>query len=219
MSERSTQVPTMEEFDALADEVDGLAAQVAALDARVTALESGGTAPPEPDSTYSFEDQFSSLELWNRDRPDDSLIWRPTRWYSPDEWDGWNNGDGRMVNPYKQTGCWSLYGVNADGQLFLGMDRAHHSHGDCKGQPFITSQVNQLSYRQRGGYWEAKVKCPNIRGTNCAVWLMGDESWPPEVDILELVTFDNGDAVMSQNLWEMDHQTNPYYQWSFDRTA
>ena len=213
MSERSVQVPTMDDLAALQAQVDD-------LDARVTALEQGGTAPPEPDSAYTFEDQFSGLELWNRDRPDASLTWRPTRWYSDDEWSGWDCNAGRMVNPYAQPGTASLYGVNSDNQLYLGIERTDASHGDCKGAPFVTSQINQLSFKQKGGYWEARIKCPNIRGTNCAFWLMNDHSWPPEVDILELVTFDDGSAVMSQNLWDpTDNSTNPYYQWSFDRTA
>lgn len=180
-----------------------------------------GEAPPKPISDdYTFADEFETLKLWNRDAPDDSAIWRPTRWYSQDEWSGWDNGDGRMVNPYNQPGCEYLYGVDGDSNLFLAMDRAKQSvHGNCAEQGFVTSQINQLSFKQMGGYWEARIKCPNIRGTNCAFWLMNNVSWPPEIDIVELVTFTDGSALMAQNLWEMDHSTNPYYLWDFDRTA
>ena len=309
MSGRSTDVPTMDEFNALAEQVAAQGSQITALDARVTALEGGsppvdrtpspdgtevtdtsgdiidgqlrcfrlvgpasnyridcdgsvsgggvlrlyakdqrchqensdhdwwymgdddwvacdnptGEAPPDPikpDDNYTFAEEFSGeLSLWNRDAPDDSKVWRPSRWYSPDEWDGWHCNAGRMVNPYKQPGTWPLYGVNSEGQLFLAMDRHKPEYGDCSGAPFVTSQINQLSFAQKGGYWEARMKCPNIRGTNCAFWLMNNVSWPPEIDIVELVTFTDGSAVMAQNLWELDHKTNSYYLWNFDRTA
>jgi len=180
-----------------------------------------GEAQPidPPSGDYTFADEFNELSLWNRDAPDDSKVWRPSRWYSPDEWDGWNCNAGRMVNPYKQHGCHPLYGVNTEGQLFLAIDRHNDEYGDCRSQPFVTTQINQLSFKQLGGYWEARIKCPSIKGTNFAFWLMNSVSWPPEVDILELVTFTDGNAVMSQNLWETNQKTNPYYLWSFDRTA
>ena len=179
-----------------------------------------GEEPPKPiEPTYNFSDEFTSLELWNRDAPNNQLPWRPTRWYSPDEWDGWSCNSGRMVNPYKQTGCWSLYGVNQEGQLFLGIERHQAGHGDCAGNPFVTSQINQLSAAQWGGYWEARIKCPRIPGTNTAFWLMNNQSWPPEVDIVEFVQFTDGTHCMAQNLWHIDHTTNPYYDFGADPAA
>lgn len=170
----------------------------------------GGTNP----GNYTFSDEFNSITLWNRDQPDGSLPWRPTRWYSPDEWDGWNCNNGRMLNPYKQPAAWELYGVDADGNLFLGMDRADARFGDVNGRGYVTSQINQLSFKQKGGYWEARLKAPLISGTNTAFWLMNDQSWPPEVDIVEMVQFTNGTHVMAQNLWHTDQTTEPYYDYN-----
>ena len=170
-----------------------------------------GPTPPDPQPGLTFFDEFDGLTLWNRDRPDDSLPWRPTRWYSPDEWDGWNCNNGRMLNPYKQPGAAVLYGVDGSGNLFLAMDRADPKYGDTGGRGYVTSQINQLSFKQHGGYWECRRKAPRIRGTNTAFWLMNMNSWPPEVDIIEMVQFTDGSSCMAQNLWSVDQTTNPYY--------
>lgn len=186
-------------------------------DAWVACDDPTGEAPPEPikpDDDYTFRDEFNGeLSLWNYQQPDD-VPWQPTRWYADDNITGWSCNAGRMVNPYYQPGTASLYGVNSDGQLFLGMERHQPSHGDCSGNPFVTAQINQLSFKQRGGYWEARIKPPRIRGTNTAFWLMRSESWPPEIDVVEMVQFSDGSTCMAQNLWEMDQTTNPYYDFS-----
>ena len=146
-----------------------------------------GPVPPDPQPGLTFSDDFDRLTLWNRDQPDDSLPWRPTRCYSPDEWDGWNCNNGRMLNPYKQPGAGALYGVDGSGNLFLAMDRADPKYGDAGGRGYVTSQINQLSFKQHGGYWECRMKAPRIKGTNTAFWLMNMQSWPPEIDIVEIV--------------------------------
>lgn len=51
----------------------------------------------------------------------------------------------------------------------------------------------QLSYQRGNGYWEVRLKVNAIsRGQHFAIWLVrGNNDWPPELDILEMV---NGDG-------------------------
>jgi len=169
-----------------------------------------GESPPQPIGT-TFADEFTNtLSVWNPYSPDATKVWQRSRWYGPD-WNGWACNDGWMVNPDNPaTPKSDMYRID-NSNLILDVQRTPSNMlGACGNKKILTAQINTLSFKQLGGYWEAKIKAPNIPGTNMAFWLMNNKSWPPEVDIVEIVN--HGDWIlMSQNLWHTDHTTEPYY--------
>ena len=62
------------------------------------------------------------------------------------------------------------------------------------GFPYAGGMLSgQLNHAQRYGYWEVRTRLPRTsQGHHWAFWLLGDDdSWPPEVDMLEVVGLDD----------------------------
>ena len=173
-----------------------------------------GAAPTPPSGTV-FSDEFASaLSLWNAYAPDSSKTWQLSRWYGND-WFGWKCNDGWMVNPWNAATPWpDMYKLDGNGSLALDVRKTPTNQvsqlGGCK---YLTAQVNSLSFKKKGGYWEGRIKCPNIQGTNMAFWMMGTTTWPPEIDILEMVN-QGHTVVMAQTLWHTDQTTEHYYAYN-----
>jgi Domain of unknown function (DUF4082)/Glycosyl hydrolases family 16 len=58
------------------------------------------------------------------------------------------------------------------------------------GFPYVAGMISgQQSFAQRYGYWETRVKLSTVsKGHHLAVWLLPtDNTWPPEIDMLEVV--------------------------------
>ena len=71
---------------------------------------------------------------------------------------------------------------------------------------------NQETHSQLYGYYEIRAQHPNIsKGHHIAYWLVpSDNSWPPEIDILEIVD-DNGN---SEGKWHYNtHGGGPGFAW------
>ena len=60
------------------------------------------------------------------------------------------------------------------------------------GQPFSVGCINSKNrFAQQYGYWEARIRAAGCTGARSAFWgKPNDESWPPEIDVVEV----NGDA-------------------------
>lgn len=95
----------------------------------------------------------------------------------------------------RQTGLWGsrsgyLHEVSG-GQLALRGYPIIDSHRyDFWGFPYVASMISgQNSFSQRYGYWETRVLMTNVsKGHHFAIWLLPDDnSWPPEIDLLEVV--------------------------------
>lgn len=59
-----------------------------------------------------------------------------------------------------------------------------------RGFPFVASMLSgERLFAQRYGYWETRLRVARLgRGHHLAVWLLpSDGSWPPEIDIMEVV--------------------------------
>ena len=57
-------------------------------------------------------------------------------------------------------------------------------------QPFVASMISgQGTFARRYGYWETKVRFNTVsKGHHFAIWLLpSDNSWPPEIDMVEVV--------------------------------
>ncbi len=54
--------------------------------------------------------------------------------------------------------------------------------------PYSSGQIQQQSFEQLYGYFEANIAIPSTPGTWPAFWLASRHSWPPEIDIFEFYT-------------------------------
>lgn len=121
----------------------------------------------------------------------------PTEWVLTfdDEFDGssldkskWSNGFGWGQATNSNYGwCDPANNVVSGGVLVQRIDRRPHY-----GQPFSVGCVNTKNrFAQRYGYWEARIRTARCTGARSAFWgKPNDESWPPEIDVVEVT----GDA-------------------------
>lgn len=95
-----------------------------------------------------------------------------------------------------------------------------HMYGQNRGRngfPYSAGMItSQRSHSQTYGYWEIRTKITNVsKGHHIAYWLVPvDNSWPPEIDILEVVD-DNGP---SEGKWHYNsHGGGPGFKWDAAR--
>lgn len=110
-----------------------------------------------------FEDEFEGSSL------DD------TKWGSGFGWGDVSRGTYGYCDPDNN--------VVSDGVLVQTIERRPQA-----GMPFSVGCINS---RQRFaflyGYWEARIRAPGCRGGRGAFWAKpDDESWPPELDVVEV---------------------------------
>lgn len=66
--------------------------------------------------------------------------------------------------------------------------------------PYTVGQLESVnSFNQQYGYFEARTKIPNTTGMWPAFWLCSTYSWPPEIDIYEMLT-SNSTTQMPTNI-------------------
>lgn len=149
--------------------------------------------------TNSFTEDFTTL---NVGLLGGSNTWVKSRWYPPDDDLG-----------YQVNNCWiagssstfssvasSIFNVTG-GVLQLGIVATPGGLSSAvNGAGFIGGQLLARQFRQLHGYFEAKIKVPQIQGTNCAFWLMNDSDWPPEIDVAEIVKVVGGSQFPMQSV-------------------
>ncbi len=177
---------------------------------------SGGTtgspAPPPGSAsaspagyTLAFEDGFDRLDLLPP-----SGVGRPWLPY----WARWNVrhlagnqdkavkygdaerlADGRLVGEVlRASGRWGvragyLHEVGGSTLKLRGYPLGADA-GAFGGFPFVAAMLSgERVHAQRFGYWEVRLRVTRLgRGQHLAVWLLPtDGSWPPEIDIVEIV--------------------------------
>ena len=113
----------------------------------------------------------------------------------------WSNGFGWGQDTRSNYG-WCDPGANvvSGGVLAQRIDR--RSKG---GQPFSVGCINsKKKFAQQYGYWEARIRTAACTGARSAFWgKPNDESWPPEIDVVEV----NGDASRTAKFtvhWQAD---------------
>lgn len=114
-----------------------------------------------------------------------------------------------MVNPFNPaTPISSVYSTSG-GMLLLNITATPSQYASaCSHAPYVSSQLVSQTYSALHGYFEARIKVAAIKGTTAAFWLMDSSTWPPEIDIVEIVTpTSNGDQLAAQTLWFMDQTT------------
>src|SRR5215831_3637440 len=145
------------------------------------------TVPDGRQLVLTFSDDFNSLKLWNGT----SGTWSTQYWYNAAANGGSQNDELEWyLNPgYPPTSEVKTLTVN-DGVLSLTAARASPSI-----QPLINNHqytsgmiTTEHSFSQLYGYFEIRAKLPAGKGLWPAFWLLPtDRSWPPEIDVLEVL--------------------------------
>lgn len=146
----------------------------------------------------SFSDEFNDLSIWNGSNG----TWS-TNWWYKDEWGLFNKSNGSTL-----TG-------NNEQQWYINDNYAATSHvnpWNAEGgylnitaqnaDPAVSSLINDYKYTsgmlnswhsfsQQYGYFEISAKMPAGQGLWPAFWLLPqDGSWPPEIDVFEVLGHD-----------------------------
>ncbi len=167
------------------------------------------TGGPPAGYTLAWSDEFNSLSLGG---PASGKNWAPyfTGWnvrylagnsddaVKAGDYEQLVNGRSTAGDALSQTGLWGsrsgyLHEIMG-GQLALrGYPVPSGQQSAFWGKPYVASMISgQPSFSQRYGYWEVRLRLTNVsQGHHFAVWLMPtDNSWPPEIDMLEVVGLD-----------------------------
>lgn len=107
-------------------------------------------------------------------------------------------GNGKSISEYLRVqGQWGpgpfLHRIEA-GKLILST-YPNPVPNDFDGLPYLASMISgQDLHRQRYGYWEVRFRASRIpSGHHFAIWLLPDTySWPPEIDLVEIVASEPG---------------------------
>lgn len=133
----------------------------------------------------SFSDEFETLELWDGAHG----LWEP---HYP--WGARKNNDELQfyVDPRPGQDAWALAALEPfqvrDGVLYIRADRIPSDlRSAAQGRHYSSGLLTTArSFAFRYGYVEARARIPSGKGFWPALWLIPvDQSWPPEVDILE----------------------------------
>lgn len=161
------------------------------------------TRSPSPVQATTFADDFNSLSLYNWRNPSAGGTWRPASWYSPND-DGYAVNQGWMVNPFNPATPYTSLYTAANGVARLGIQNNVDCGSACENQPYLGSQLLTQSFAQLYGYFEARIATPQVAGTGFAFWLMSASTWPPEIDIVEIVTTSTSSpAIAAQTVWDV----------------
>ena len=136
--------------------------------------------------TQTFDDEFDSLSLKNGS----GGTWSPAFSYSP-------NGStddsisSYQINPlYGPTSASdaNVYSVS-NGVLSMAIKPTPSDISGTVSKPFIAGQLlTDKSFSQTYGYFEMSAKLSNAAGVVNGFWLLpADGSWPPELDVAEVV--------------------------------
>lgn len=107
----------------------------------------------------------------------------------------WSSGFGWGETSRSTFGyCDPANNVVADGVLVQRVERRRQG-----GQPFSVGCINSRDhFSQRHGYWEARIRTVGCRGGRGAFWAKpNDESWPPELDIVEVYGDNREEALLT----------------------
>src|SRR5256885_13949487 len=137
-------------------------------------------------ATLTFDDEFNTLSLWNGS----SGTWDTEyHWYGPsggslnDEQEWYINSNYAPTSSVKpwtvSNGILTLTAAPADPSIQGYISNFKYTSG------VITTQH---SFNQTYGYFEMRAELPAGQGFWPAFWLLpSDLSWPPEIDIMEML--------------------------------
>ena len=150
-------------------------------------------------STMTFDDEFNSLSLNNGS----GGTWSPAYGWAPQ---GQTSGSTSSweVNPFYGPTSGSDANVFSDngGVLSIGIKPTPSNiSGAVNGTPFLGGELTTInSFSQTYGYFEMNAKLSNAAGAISSFWLLpADGSWPPELDVEEVLGNDPTTLVMTSH--------------------
>ncbi len=135
--------------------------------------------------TPTFDDEFNTLDL-------SSGPWKPAISWAP------NGSTDPTLSSWSMNPAWGPTSA-ADANVFsdtagvlsiaVKPTPADVSPSSVGHQPFLAGQLTTAgSFSQLYGYFEMNAKLDSAAGTNAAFWLLPtDSSWPPELDVEEVL--------------------------------
>ncbi|HVV65945.1 MAG TPA: glycoside hydrolase family 16 protein [Rhizomicrobium sp.] len=163
----------------------------------------------------TFQDDFNSLSLWDGT----SGTWATDYWYDDLHGNGntlENNGEQEWYinSNYPPTMSSKPWIVN-NGVLTI---RGRHAGKDIRPlidhYKYTSGELNSYhSFSQLYGYFEMRAKLPKSQGIWPAFWMLPEDgSWPPELDIMEVLGSDPTTLYTSAHSWqhgqEVDYGTS-----------
>ncbi len=170
----------------------------------------------KPTLAPTFDDEFNNgLSLWNGT----SGTWQPAYSWSPNGYAD-STMSSWMVNPnYGPTSQADAdpYSVQ-NGVLNIAFEPtpADVSPSNVGGLSFISGQLTtKQSFSQEYGYFEMRAELPAAAGLNSAFWLLpSNGSWPPELDVEEVLGNDPTTLVMTAHSSNGSGGDNATPQWA-----
>jgi beta-glucanase (GH16 family) len=142
-------------------------------------------------ATQTFDDEFNNLSLYNGT----SGTWSTTFWYDDPLTSSGNTLDANgeqewyINSNYGPTSSVKPWTVN-NGVLTLTAKKAPASiQSLINGYQYTSGMINTYhSFSQEYGYFEMRAKLPAGQGMWPAFWLLPEDgSWPPEIDVMEML--------------------------------
>ena len=142
-------------------------------------------------ATLTFSDEFNSLSLWNGT----SGTWSTKYPFAPEKGGSLpSNGEqewyiNSMYAPTTSVRPWTV----SNGVLTLTAQPASASIQPLiDGYQYTSGMINTFnSFTQTYGYFEMRAQLPAGQGLWPAFWLLqADMSWPPEIDVMEVLGHD-----------------------------
>jgi len=138
--------------------------------------------PPSSSYTLTFEDNFDGTSI-------DRNKWNTT----------WING-GRTVSwsqEYMVDENVSVSGGSA--HILQWFNPANTTCCGYRNESGVLTTYGTGKFHQQYGYYEARIKVAKGGGNLNAWWLSREESWPPEIDITEILSAKPTESVMTQH--------------------
>lgn len=138
----------------------------------------------------TFSDDFTTFD-WNATSSTSVRYSTPTGTWATRYW--WNDGDRTSPGNAEQQ-FYSDRAVGADpfaiedGSLLI-TARLSHDPANTQGLPYVSGIITtEGTFSQVYGYFEMRAQLPRGQGLWPAFWLLPqDHSWPPEIDIMEVL--------------------------------
>ncbi|MER9962730.1 family 16 glycosylhydrolase [Mesorhizobium sp. M0045] len=156
----------------------------------------------------TFSDEFNTLDLWNGSSGTwDSNFWwgapngssltsnKELQWYIDT-----NYAPTRSVNPFSiEDGVLTITAARAPAAIQPYIDNYKYTSG------LLTTYE---SFAQTYGYFEIRADMPEKQGVWPAFWLLpADGSWPPELDVVEMLGQDPGKLIITSHSNETGSHT------------
>lgn len=156
----------------------------------------------------TFSDEFDTLDLWNGSSGTwDSNFWwgaangssltsnKELQWYIDT-----NYAPTRSVNPFSvDDGILTITAAKAPAAIRPEINNYQYTSG------LLTTYE---SFAQTYGYFEIRADMPEKQGVWPAFWLLpADGSWPPELDVVEMVGQDPNKLILTSHSNETGTQT------------